>query len=135
MERGDVLAFAGIAGQVEELLGVPGLVRGADQLPVPVLREPLLGADKLALLDQPYAMMQAFCEAENLTCLDLMPIFTPYAEAGEQLYYTTDMHLNARGNALLAETPLAAESRDEARQSGRSLEETLEIFLRALTAR
>ena len=37
--------------------------------------------------------------------------------------------------ALLAETPLAAESRDEARQSGRSLEETLEIFLRALAAR
>lgn len=64
---------------------------------------PLLGADKLALLDEPYEMMRAFCEAEKLTCIDLLPVFTDYADAGEQLYYTTDMHLNPRGNAVLAQ--------------------------------
>lgn len=67
------------------------------------MSEPLLGADKLALLDQPYQMMLDFCAAENLTCLDLIPVFVPYAEAGEQLYFTTDMHLNVRGNQVLAE--------------------------------
>jgi hypothetical protein len=66
------------------------------------MSEPLLGADKLALLDQPYQMMLDSCAQEDLTCLDLMPIFVPYAEAGEQLYYTTDMHLNAR-QPILAE--------------------------------
>lgn len=67
------------------------------------MSEPLLGADKLALLDQSYEMMLDFCETEHLTCLDLMPVFAPYVDAGEQLYYTTDMHLNARGNEVLAE--------------------------------
>jgi hypothetical protein len=67
------------------------------------LSEPLLGAEKLALLDQPYQMMLDFCAAENLTCLDLLPILQPYAADGEQLYFTTDMHLNPRGNEILAE--------------------------------
>ncbi len=67
------------------------------------MTEPVLGADKLALLDQPYEMMRAFCAAENLTCIDLLPVFGAYAEAGEQLYFTTDMHLNPRGNAVLAQ--------------------------------
>jgi lysophospholipase L1-like esterase len=66
------------------------------------MSEPLLGVEKLALLDQPYEMMQAFCAQEELTCLDLLPVLKEYA--GEQLYFTTDMHLNARGNAILAET-------------------------------
>ncbi len=67
------------------------------------MSEPLLGADKLALLDEPYNLMKDFCAQENLTCLDLLPILQDYA-ADEQIYYTTDMHLNARGNAILAET-------------------------------
>jgi hypothetical protein len=66
------------------------------------LSEPLLGADKLALLDQPYQMMKDFCAQENLTCLDLLPIFQQHTD--EQLYFTTDMHLNKRGNEVLAET-------------------------------
>ncbi len=57
----------------------------------------------LALLDQPYQAMLDFCEAQDLMCIDLLPILTPYAEAGEQIYYTTDIHLNARGNEVLAE--------------------------------
>jgi hypothetical protein len=66
------------------------------------LSEPLLGADKLALLDQPYQMMKDFCVQENLTCIDLLPIFQQHTD--EQLYFTTDMHLNKRGNEVLAET-------------------------------
>ena len=67
------------------------------------LSEPLLGAEKLALLDAPYDMMRDFCAAEGLTCLDPLPELQAHALAGEQLYYTTDMHLNARGNEVLAE--------------------------------
>jgi hypothetical protein len=68
------------------------------------MSEPLLGAEKLALLDKPYQMMKDFCAQENLTCLDLLPIFQQYADEGEQLYFTTDMHLNKRGNEVLADT-------------------------------
>jgi len=66
------------------------------------MSEPLLGAEKLALLDAPYAMMRGFCAAEGLECFDPLAALQAHAEAGEQLYYTTDMHLNARGNAVLA---------------------------------
>lgn len=68
------------------------------------LSEPLLGADRLALLDGPYQAMLDFCAQEGLTCLDLLPVFEEYAAAGEQLYFTTDIHLNPRGNEILAET-------------------------------
>jgi hypothetical protein len=67
------------------------------------LSEPLLGEDRLALLDQPYQMMLDFCQQQGLTCIDLLPILQKYAAAGEQLYYTTDMHLNVRGNEVLAQ--------------------------------
>ena len=66
------------------------------------MSEPLLGAEKLALLDTPYAMMRDFCAAEGLDCFDPLAALQAHADAGEQLYYTTDMHLNARGNAVLA---------------------------------
>ena len=65
---------------------------------------PLLGPDKMAMIDGPYAWMQDFCTRENLTCLDLLPVFQEYAQAGEQVYFTTDMHINPRGNTILAET-------------------------------
>ena len=67
------------------------------------LSEPLLGAEKLAVLDAPYQMMRDFCAAEGLTCLDPLLELQAHAQAGEQLYYTTDMHLNARGNEVLAQ--------------------------------
>jgi len=66
------------------------------------LSEPALGAEKLAVLDAPYEMMLDLCEAENLTCIDPLPVLQAHAAAGEQIYYTTDMHLNARGNEILA---------------------------------
>jgi len=67
------------------------------------LAEPLIGADHMALLDANYQAMLDFCAAEKLTCLDPLPMFQERAAAGEQLYYTTDIHLNARGNAALAD--------------------------------
>ena len=65
------------------------------------LSEPLLGAEKIDLLQASYDQMRAFCAEEDLYCLDLL--VTLQANADEQLYYTTDMHLNARGNEVLAE--------------------------------
>ncbi|HEX3050044.1 MAG TPA: hypothetical protein VHP83_05260 [Aggregatilineaceae bacterium] len=66
------------------------------------LAEPLIGADKMAVLNANYDVMLNFCQQEKLTCIDLLPVFKPYAEQGEQLYYTTDIHLNPRGNDVLA---------------------------------
>ncbi len=67
------------------------------------LAAPLIGAEHMALLDATYQAMLAFCDAEGLTCLDPLPVFAEHAAAGEQLYYATDIHLNPRGNAVLAD--------------------------------
>jgi hypothetical protein len=64
------------------------------------LAEPLIGEEHMALLDDNYAHMVAFCEAQNLTCLDMLPVFE---QEDEQLYYTTDIHLNPHGNEVLAD--------------------------------
>jgi len=65
------------------------------------MAEPLLGAEKMAILDRNYAMMLDLCAERGWTCFDPLPVFRDHA--AEQLYYTTDMHLNARGNTVLAE--------------------------------
>jgi hypothetical protein len=67
------------------------------------LADPLVGADHMALLDDNYAAMLDFCAQADLTCIDLLPVFQTHAKAGEQLYYTTDIHLNAAGNVVLAD--------------------------------
>lgn len=67
------------------------------------LAEPLIGAKRMALLDDNYHAMLDFCKSEGFMCLDPLPVFAELAAAGEQLYYTTDIHLNARGNAVLAD--------------------------------
>jgi len=67
------------------------------------LAEPLIGAERMAVLDENYQAMRDFCDAEGLACLDPLSEFQARAAAGEQLYYTTDIHLNARGNAVLAD--------------------------------
>ncbi|MBN1200515.1 MAG: SGNH/GDSL hydrolase family protein [Anaerolineae bacterium] len=66
------------------------------------MAEPLIGADKMALLDQNYDLMLDFCEQESLTCLDMLPVLQAHAAQGEQLFYTTDIHLNPLGNTVLA---------------------------------
>ena len=60
---------------------------------------------------------------------EMREIAETYASVG----MTPEFHLGAEWLfELLAETPLAAESREEARASGRDLEATLEIFAAAL---
>ena len=67
------------------------------------LAEPLVGADHYELLAQNHERITALCQAEALTCLDLLPEFRAYAPKGEQLYYRSDMHLNPYGNEVMAE--------------------------------
>ncbi len=63
----------------------------------------LIEPEKMALLDENYQMMQDFCAQNDLICLDPLPVFQAHAAAGEQLYYKIDIHLNPRGNQVLAE--------------------------------
>ncbi len=67
------------------------------------LSEPKLGAEKLALLDEGYQLMLDFCAEAQLMCVDPLPEFQRHAQNHEQLYYATDAHLNAHGNAVLAQ--------------------------------
>ena len=66
------------------------------------LTAPLMGEDAVDALGAPRRKMLELCEELELTCLDLLPILQAYAEQGEHLYYTDDMHLNPRGNAVVA---------------------------------
>ncbi|MCU0475045.1 MAG: hypothetical protein MUC99_02850 [Anaerolineae bacterium] len=66
------------------------------------LTAPLMGAEAVDALGAPRRVMNALCQLEALTCLDLLPIFREYAAKGDALYYADDMHLNPTGNAVLA---------------------------------
>ncbi len=68
------------------------------------MAEPLIGADKMALLDQNYQTMLDLCQEQQMTCLDMLPVLQAHVQEGEQLYHTNDIHLNARGNRVLADT-------------------------------
>jgi hypothetical protein len=67
------------------------------------LTEPYLGADGVALYGKGRLMMLEFCQAQGLTCFDAEPVLTRHAEAGEQVYWPSDIHLNPTGNKILAE--------------------------------
>lgn len=67
------------------------------------LTAPILGDEAVDKLGDPRREMLKICDDLDLTCLDLLPQLQSYAEAGEHLYYTEDMHLNPRGNAVVAE--------------------------------
>jgi lysophospholipase L1-like esterase len=47
--------------------------------------------------------MLDLCAELALDCLDPLADFQGRARAGEALYYADDMHLNAAGNAALAQ--------------------------------
>ncbi|NOG48126.1 MAG: hypothetical protein HND48_00730 [Chloroflexi bacterium] len=66
------------------------------------LTAPIIGEDVIDLLGGPRRKMLDVCDDLGLTCLDLLPILQRYARDGEHLYYTDDMHLNPRGNAVVA---------------------------------
>ncbi len=65
--------------------------------------EPLMGADALDLLDGPRQAVLTMCDELALLCFDPLPLLQQRAQAGEILYYSDDLHLNAQGNAVLAE--------------------------------
>lgn len=67
------------------------------------LTEPIMGAEALNKLRSSRTTMLELCEELSLTCFDPLPIFQARAQQGEILYYADDMHLNAHGNAVLAE--------------------------------
>jgi len=66
------------------------------------LTAPIMGEGAVNLLGAPRRKMLELCEDLDLTCLDLLPILQAYAAQGEHLYYTDDMHLNPRGNEVVA---------------------------------
>jgi hypothetical protein len=68
------------------------------------LTEPYLGEDGIEMVSEGRLRLLEFCEKEGLICLDMTPVLTARAEAGEMVYYSDDIHLNEAGNALLAET-------------------------------
>ncbi len=61
-----------------------------------------LGADYLDQLAEGRARMLALCEARGWRCLDATEPLRAAAQTGEQVYYARDLHINARGNAILA---------------------------------
>jgi hypothetical protein len=65
--------------------------------------EPTLGAEKLAMLAEGRQRMAAFCEEEGILCVDVTAELTAKANEGVQLFYPDDNHMNAAGNALLAD--------------------------------
>jgi hypothetical protein len=67
------------------------------------LAAPLLGEDHLLRLQSARDAMLALCDALALVCHDAYEALQPRAALGEALYHADDMHLNARGNQVLAE--------------------------------
>jgi hypothetical protein len=67
------------------------------------LTAPLLGEETMQTIRDSRERMVVFCAVENYICLDATEGLTAAADVGEQLYYSTDDHLNAAGNAVLAD--------------------------------
>jgi len=67
------------------------------------LTEPYLGAQNLAIYSEGRNMMLGLCKTRGLTCFDVTPVLTQHANAGEQVYWPSDIHLNPAGNAILAQ--------------------------------
>ncbi len=65
------------------------------------LTEPFMGKVALDAVAEPRLRLLAFCQAQSLTCLDLLPRLQE--QASSQLYYPADQHLNAQGNRVAAE--------------------------------
>jgi len=67
------------------------------------LTAPILGDETMTIFRNNHQTMLDLCDELSLICLDMLPIFAEYAQQGELLYYTEDMHLNPRGNEILAQ--------------------------------
>ena len=66
------------------------------------LTAPKLGQSDLDSLAQTRLRLLSFCADQHLTCFDLLPGLQSAADQHQQLFFPTDPHLNAAGNALVA---------------------------------
>jgi hypothetical protein len=67
------------------------------------LTEPLLESNYLQTVSQGRIEMIDFCQEQRINCLDTTPDLQDFANAGEQLFWSEDTHLNDLGNQRLAE--------------------------------
>ncbi len=65
------------------------------------ITEPVMGKAAVDAIAAPRLRLLDFCKMQNLICFDLLPVFQ--AKPDQQLYYPTDLHLNAAGNRAAAE--------------------------------
>jgi hypothetical protein len=89
-----------LAGGGSQLVIV--LVPAKEETYQPLL-EPALGGDWFSQVSEGRHKMLEFCQQEDLLCLDLTDELSRFAEQGEQVYWPTDIHLNARGNQIAAD--------------------------------
>lgn len=64
---------------------------------------PFLGEAALEALGVSRQRLNTFCQAQNLTCLDLTPALMEQAARGVQLFHRDDIHLNTEGNRVFAD--------------------------------
>ncbi|MCA9894963.1 MAG: hypothetical protein KC615_18385 [Anaerolineae bacterium] len=67
------------------------------------ITEPVMGQEAIDKLASARLTMLDLCDELSLRCYDPTEAFIEHAQAGEALYHSDDMHLNAHGNAVLAE--------------------------------
>ncbi len=48
--------------------------------------------------------MRRLCDAEHIPCVDMTAVFEARLQAGENVYFPDESHLNESGEALVAET-------------------------------
>lgn len=62
-----------------------------------------LGGSKNWDMEKPNNILEDFCKRENISYIDLLPIFREYSEEGKRLYYHKDEHFNKEGHRVTAE--------------------------------
>jgi hypothetical protein len=63
----------------------------------------VLGQDYLDNLSEGRLRMQALCDERGWRCIDATDTFQAAARAGEIIYHAKDLHINPRGNVILAD--------------------------------
>ncbi|MGB1285307.1 MAG: hypothetical protein ACPG7F_02140 [Aggregatilineales bacterium] len=67
------------------------------------LTAPILGDETIARLQSARETWHDLCNEFSIACYDPYDLFVERALSGEALYHVDDMHLNAHGNAILAD--------------------------------
>lgn len=62
-----------------------------------------MGDENLAIYSQGRLRMLRLCEENGWRCIDMLPAFQAAIAQGQRIYYRYDFHLDASGNALVAE--------------------------------